>query len=60
MPAGLAHRQGHSRWSFKLKGTLPPGKYVVYARAVDTTGLAETRFSRKLRNRYGFRVVASR
>lgn len=51
---------GTRRWSFKLKGTLPPGKYVVYARAIDTTGLAETSFSRKLRNRYGFRVLAAK
>jgi uncharacterized delta-60 repeat protein len=52
--------KGTSKWSFKLKGVLPPGKYVVFARAIDGKGLAETSFSRKLRNRYGFRVVASR
>jgi uncharacterized delta-60 repeat protein len=52
--------KGTSKWSFKLKGVLPPGKYVAFARAVDGKGLAETQFSRKLRNRYGFRVVASR
>lgn len=52
--------KGTSKWSFKLKGTLPPGKYVVYARAVDGKGSAEASFSRKLGNRYGFRVVASR
>lgn len=52
--------KGTSKWNFKLKGTLPPGKYVVFARAVDSKGLAESSFSRKLRNRYGFRVVASR
>jgi hypothetical protein len=51
--------KGTSKWKFKLKGVLPPGKYVVYARAVDGAGLAETSFSRKLGNRYGFRVVAS-
>jgi uncharacterized delta-60 repeat protein len=49
--------KGTSKWSFKLKGVLPPGKYVVFARAVDGKGLAETSFSRKLGNRYGFRVV---
>lgn len=49
--------KGTTKWSFKLKGTLPPAKYVVYARAVDGKGLAEASFSRKLRNRYGFRVV---
>lgn len=52
--------KGTSKWSFKLKGILPPGKYVVFARAVDGKGLAETSFSRTLGNRYGFRVVASR
>lgn len=49
--------KGASKWSFKLKGTLPPGNYVVYARATDGAGLAETAFSRKLGNRYAFRVV---
>jgi uncharacterized delta-60 repeat protein len=52
--------KGTSKWSFRLKGVLPPGKYVVFARAVDGAGLAETQFSRKLRNRYGFRVVATK
>jgi uncharacterized delta-60 repeat protein len=52
--------KGTAKWSFKLKGTLPPGKYVVFARAVDGKGLAEASFSHKLRNRYGFRVVASK
>lgn len=52
--------KGKAKWSFKLKGSLPPGKYVVYARAVDGAGLPETTFSRKLRNRYGFRVLAAR
>jgi uncharacterized delta-60 repeat protein len=51
--------KGTANWSFRLKGTLPPGRYVVFARAVDGKGLAETSFSRKQRNRYGFRVVAS-
>jgi hypothetical protein len=50
--------KGASKWSFRLKGDLPPGKYVVYARAVDGKGLAETSFSRRLRNRYAFRVAS--
>jgi hypothetical protein len=49
--------KGGAKWSFKFKGTLPPGKYVVYARAIDGKGLAETTFSRTLGNRYAFRVV---
>jgi uncharacterized delta-60 repeat protein len=49
--------KGKAKWSFKLKRELAPGRYIVYARAVDGAGLAETRFSRKLRNRYAFRVL---
>jgi uncharacterized delta-60 repeat protein len=49
--------KGKKKWSFKLKRELPPGRYVVYARAVDGLGLPEAKFSRKLRNRYGFRVL---
>lgn len=52
--------KGKQKWSFKLKGALPPGRYVVFARATDGEGLAETKFSRKLRNRYAFRVLPSR
>lgn len=52
--------KGKAKWSFKLKGSLLPGKYVVFARAIDGTGLAEARFSRKLRNRYAFRVLPPR
>ncbi|HET7591341.1 MAG TPA: delta-60 repeat domain-containing protein [Solirubrobacterales bacterium] len=52
--------KGTTKWRFKLKGMLPPGRYVVFARAVDGAGLAESSFSRKLRNRYGFRVVPPR
>lgn len=52
--------KGTSRWSFKFKGQLPPGRYVVFARAVDGKGLAETSFSRKQGNRYGFRVLRPR
>jgi uncharacterized delta-60 repeat protein len=52
--------EGTSKWRFKLKGTLPPGRYVVYARATDGQGLAETSFSRKLGNRYAFRVLPPR
>lgn len=50
---------GKAKWSFKLKRELAPGRYVVYARAVDGRGLVEAKFSRKLRNRYAFRVLPS-
>jgi uncharacterized delta-60 repeat protein len=49
--------KGKAKWSFKLKQQLAPGRYVVYARAVDASGLAESVFSRKAGNRYAFRVV---
>jgi uncharacterized delta-60 repeat protein len=52
--------KGTAKWRFKLKGTLPPGRYIVFARAIDGKGLAETSFSRKLGNRYAFRVLAPR
>jgi uncharacterized delta-60 repeat protein len=49
--------KGTSKWSLELKGRLPPGNYIVYARAIDGKGLAETTFSRTLGNRYAFRVA---
>jgi uncharacterized delta-60 repeat protein len=52
--------KGKAKWSFELRRPLPPGRYVVYARAIDGQGLAETRFTRKLGNRYAFRVLAAR
>lgn len=50
--------KGTAKWSFKFKGTLPPGNYTVFARAIDGKGLVENTFSRKFGNRYAFRVVA--
>lgn len=50
--------KGTAKWRFKLKRNLSPGRYVVYARAVDARGLAGATFSRKLGNRYAFRVLA--
>lgn len=49
--------KGKAKWGFKLKRNLPPGRYVVYARAIDTEGLAESSFSRRAGNRYAFRVL---
>ena len=51
--------KGKAKWSFKLKKNLAPGRYVVYARAVDAEGLAEATFSRKTGNRFSFRVLPS-
>jgi uncharacterized delta-60 repeat protein len=52
--------KGMAKWRFRLKGELPAGHYVVYARATDSLGLTETTFGRKLRNRYAFRVLPTR
>lgn len=52
--------KGKAKWSFKLKRSLLPGKYVVYARAIDGKGLAESTFSRKRHNRYAFRILPPR
>jgi uncharacterized delta-60 repeat protein len=52
--------KGKAKWKFRFKGVLPPGRYIVYARATDNFGLTETRFSRKLRNRYAFSVLPPR
>lgn len=52
--------KGTARWSFKLKKNLAPGRYVVFARAVDSEGLAQSTFSRSAGNRYAFRVLPAR
>ena len=58
-PRWLAGK-GKAKWSYKLKKNLAPGRYVVYARAVDSEGLAESTFTRKAGNRYAFRVLPAR
>lgn len=50
--------RGTAKWRFKLKATLPPGHYVVFARAIGADGTAESTFSRAAGNRYGFRLLA--
>lgn len=50
--------KGTAKWSFKLKTVLPPGRYVVYSRAVEASGLAEETFSRAAGNRFAFRLLA--
>lgn len=49
--------RGTSRWAYKLPHPLSPGRYVVFSRAIDEQGLAESEFSRPDRNRYAFRVL---
>ena len=50
--------KGTTRWSFKLTAALPPGSYVLSARAVDAKGLPESTFSAAAGNRVAFRVTA--
>ena len=50
--------KGTTKWSFKLGAALPVGGYVLYARAVDGRGLAESTFSAAAGNRVAFRVAA--
>lgn len=49
--------KGTSKWALKLKHPLAPGRYVVFSRAIDNQGLAETKFSRRAHNRYRFHVL---
>lgn len=52
--------KGTAKWSFALTAVLPAGRYVVYSRAVDSAGHAESTFSRGEGNRYAFRLLAPR
>ncbi len=47
---------GTKRWSLKLKGRLPAGRYRLRSRAVTRNGFAEASFSTKDRNSRTFRV----
>lgn len=49
--------KGTVKWAFKLKHPLAPGRYVVFSRAIDNQGTAETAFSRRAGNRRAFRVL---
>ncbi len=48
--------KGTTRWVYRLRKRLPPGKYVLYARATDTSGNRETKFAAARHNRAVFRV----
>jgi uncharacterized delta-60 repeat protein len=50
--------KGTKKWAYKLRKHLPPGKYILYARATDTSGNRETSFTAKRGNRKAFRVRA--
>jgi hypothetical protein len=47
---------GVPRWSFRLSKRLPPGRYVLYARAVTRAGATEQSFTGGDRNRKAFTV----
>jgi len=49
--------KGTAKWALKLKHPLAPGRYVVFSRAIDDKGLAESVFSRRDHNRIAFRVL---
>jgi uncharacterized delta-60 repeat protein len=50
--------KGTAKWALKLKHPLAPGRYVVFSRAIDNQGMAESEFSRRDGNRRAFRVLA--
>lgn len=50
--------KGTAKWTLKLKHPLAPGRYVVFSRAIDNQGMAETSFSRRAGNRRAFRILA--
>jgi hypothetical protein len=47
---------GTTRWTFRLKQPLPPGKYVLTSRATDKAGRVESSFSANAGNRVSFTV----
>jgi uncharacterized delta-60 repeat protein len=49
---------GTTKWRFPLKATLPPGRYILFARAVDSRGLPDARFSRAAGNRVTFKLTS--
>jgi uncharacterized delta-60 repeat protein len=50
--------KGTAKWALKLKHPLAPGRYIVFSRAIDNQGTAETEFSRRAGNRRTLRVLA--
>lgn len=56
-PTHWRNAKGTSKWALRLKHPLAPGRYVIFSRAIDDKGLAESEFSRRNRNRLTFRVL---
>ena len=53
---GFLAASGARRWSFTPRRRLPPGRYALYSRAIDSDRRAERSFSRRDRNRVTFTV----
>ncbi|MGH2959904.1 MAG: hypothetical protein ACRDKE_09880, partial [Solirubrobacterales bacterium] len=45
-PAKWLTASGTTKWSYKLKGKLKPGKYTIYVRALDANGATQSVFSK--------------
>jgi len=52
--------RGTRRWRFRLRRTLPPGKYIAYSRAVNRAGAHERKFSRADGNLLTFKITRGR
>lgn len=48
--------KGKKKWSFKLRKTLPKGRYAIYSRAIAANGVSETKWSARDRNRMSVRL----
>jgi hypothetical protein len=53
-PPKFHDAKGTSKWRFKLSARLDPGKYTVFARAIDNAGQKQSGFTKK--NRVAFSV----
>jgi len=55
-PIWIRARLTKRHWSLSLRRRLPPGRYVLYVRAVDRAGLYDPAFSSQQHNRVSFSV----
>ena len=56
VPTAFMKAKGTSRWVLRLSRRLPPGRYVIYARAVNRSGTSNNRFSARRGNRLALTV----
>jgi hypothetical protein len=54
-PKTFVAAKGTTKWSYKLKKKLKKAKYVLYSRAVDNAGLAESQWGSKNRKQFTVR-----